>query len=293
MCGLFGFVASPRSDKGPDLGRLREIALHTETRGGHAFGLAWVDARGTTRMFRQLGPIGDDLGVLRLLKGARMLIGHCRWASRGAADDIANAHPWPFNGGWYVHNGTIRDYDDLAVEYDFRPQSECDSEAFGLIAETFHGTDAERLAMAVRATRRRDQHAVLGLWGRPRSLVAIRRGETPPPRPAGRRKLPGEPSGRTPRGGLVARLRVRPHVHPARRPRVVHPQPRAGAEATTPARARQAGPADRRPARRPRGRRGAARLASRPARPRPDRPPGNPLALPRLAPLGIIPRGAA
>lgn len=177
MCGLFGFVASPRSDKGPDLGRLREIALHTETRGGHAFGLAWVDARGTTRMFRQLGPIGDDLGVLRLLKGARMLIGHCRWASRGAADDIANAHPWPFNGGWYVHNGTIRDYDDLAVEYDFRPQSECDSEAFGLIAETFHGTDAERLAMAVRATRRRDQHAVLGLWGRPRSLVAIRRGK--------------------------------------------------------------------------------------------------------------------
>ena len=41
MCGIFGYIA--KHGRGPDLARLRRIALETETRGRHAFGLAWLD----------------------------------------------------------------------------------------------------------------------------------------------------------------------------------------------------------------------------------------------------------
>ena len=40
MCGLFGFIS--KAGGGPDLDRLRRIALETQTRGIHAFGLVWV-----------------------------------------------------------------------------------------------------------------------------------------------------------------------------------------------------------------------------------------------------------
>ena len=57
MCGVFGFV---RTDGGrlslPVLGR---IALATQRRGPHAFGLAWIDRRGRLKCYKQTGRIGD------------------------------------------------------------------------------------------------------------------------------------------------------------------------------------------------------------------------------------------
>ncbi len=44
MCGIFGFITN--SEQGPDIHRLRRLALVTQTRGAHAFGLAWLDADG-------------------------------------------------------------------------------------------------------------------------------------------------------------------------------------------------------------------------------------------------------
>jgi hypothetical protein len=44
MCGIFGFLS--KGGTGPNLARLRRIAAETETRGRHAFGLAWIDSRG-------------------------------------------------------------------------------------------------------------------------------------------------------------------------------------------------------------------------------------------------------
>ena len=44
MCGIFGFIT--KDGNGPDLARLRRIAAETQTRGNHAFGLAWLDAKG-------------------------------------------------------------------------------------------------------------------------------------------------------------------------------------------------------------------------------------------------------
>lgn len=176
MCGLFGFVANRNSDKGPDLGVLREIALVTQTRGAHAFGFAWVDRWGVLKMFKQEGPIGDHLSLLAMVRGCRLLIGHCRYATVGSPTVLSNNHPHPVNGGWFVHNGTLRDYPQLVREYGLWPMTECDSEVLGLLAEQNGGSDADRMAAAVLCTEEAPL-ATLALWRSPRRLVAIRRGK--------------------------------------------------------------------------------------------------------------------
>ena len=175
MCGVFGFVAGKNTTAGPDLGRLRDIALTTTARGKDSFGFAWVDGFGTIRSFKQTGDLADHLGILALARGARMLIGHCRYATHGDPADNQNNHPHPLNGGWYVHNGVVKDYASLVRAWRLFPQTDCDSEVLGLLAELQGGTNPTRLIHACAATREAPLVS-LGLWARPRSLVAIRRG---------------------------------------------------------------------------------------------------------------------
>jgi glucosamine 6-phosphate synthetase-like amidotransferase/phosphosugar isomerase protein len=186
MCGVFGFVANRNNDKGPDIGLLAEIATVTMTRGNHAFGFAWVDRNGSMRMFKQQGRIVDHLGLLKMARGARMMIGHCRFTTMGSHFHNENNHPHPVNGGWLVHNGIVGTYHRLLKRYNLTPTTQCDSEVFGLLAERFDGPNCERLREAVLATEDRflgpghrlfgpDPAVVLGLWARPLRLTAIRR----------------------------------------------------------------------------------------------------------------------
>ena len=62
MCGLFGFIT--RNGNGPDIALLQSIAAETETRGRHAFGLAWLDAKGDLHTFKRVGAATDDLDDL-------------------------------------------------------------------------------------------------------------------------------------------------------------------------------------------------------------------------------------
>lgn len=176
MCGVFGFVANRNNDRGPDLGLLAEIATVTATRGGHAFGFSWVDQRGTLRMFKQQGRITSYLGLLKMAKGARMLIGHCRFTTMGSHFHNENNHPHPCNGGWIVHNGQVKDYHRIVKRFGLTATTQCDSEIFGMLAERFDGPNCERLREAVLTTDDRDPAVVLGLWAKPFRLTAIRRG---------------------------------------------------------------------------------------------------------------------
>ena len=54
MCGIFGFISS--EGKGPEVARLRRLALITQSRGDHAFGLAWLDEDGSIQTFKRPGP---------------------------------------------------------------------------------------------------------------------------------------------------------------------------------------------------------------------------------------------
>jgi glucosamine 6-phosphate synthetase-like amidotransferase/phosphosugar isomerase protein len=185
MCGVFGFVS--QDGKLVNLKTLARIAEVTERRGPHAFGFAWIDRKGRLKCFKQTGRISDHLGLLAMAADARLLIGHCRYATQGSPEQNINNHPHPADGGWIVHNGRIPNYDRLVDRNNLYPSSDCDTEVLGLLIEQGQGNLLDRCRRAVAAVRDREDEeenlfpvmqplVLLGLWPRPDRLVAVRRG---------------------------------------------------------------------------------------------------------------------
>jgi glutamine---fructose-6-phosphate transaminase (isomerizing) len=172
MCGVFGFVSY--DGQGPDLKALAKIAEATMARGPHAFGFAWLDWSGRLKMFKRTGRIVDHLGLLAMVADARILVGHCRWATHGDPKNNLNNHPHPADGGWIVHNGVVSNHEELSVEYDLHPVTDCDSEVLGLLIAGSRGTLQTRCAATANVAR--GNLTMLGVWGRPARLVAVRAG---------------------------------------------------------------------------------------------------------------------
>lgn len=172
MCGVFGFVSY--DGKGPHLKRLEKIARVTMTRGPHAFGFAWLTWAGRVKMFKQTGRITDYLGLLRMAADARVLVGHCRYATHGDPGNNLNNHPHPADGGWIVHNGVVHNHEQLADEHDLYPVSVCDSEVLGLLIAESEGRLPARCAAVANVAK--GNLVMLGVWGKPARLVAVRRG---------------------------------------------------------------------------------------------------------------------
>jgi glucosamine 6-phosphate synthetase-like amidotransferase/phosphosugar isomerase protein len=184
MCGVFGFVSY--NGDGPSIARLKIMAKNTERRGPHAFGFAWIDSNDRLRMFKATGRISERLDVLHLLADAKMVIGHCRYATHGKPENNINNHPHPVDGGWLVHNGVISSHAEIAESENFEPVTECDTEILGQLIETGEGTMVERCKQAVAVAQTGPEFmgasvaggglVMLGLWNRPNRLIAIRSG---------------------------------------------------------------------------------------------------------------------
>jgi glucosamine--fructose-6-phosphate aminotransferase (isomerizing) len=172
MCGVFGFVSY--DGKGPNLKVLGQIAATTMSRGNQAFGFAWLDWSGRMKMYKRTGRIVDHLGLLAMAANARMIVGHCRWATHGSPDNNLNNHPHPADGGWIVHNGVVSNHEELAAEHDLYPVNECDSEVLGLMIAGGAGSLQRRCVSTVNETR--GNLCLLGVWGHPARLIAVRAG---------------------------------------------------------------------------------------------------------------------
>jgi glucosamine--fructose-6-phosphate aminotransferase (isomerizing) len=175
MCGVFGFVA--KENKPVDLRVLRAIARTTETRGPHAWGMAWVDRKGRMSSFKQAGPITDALGLLRLASGAQLLIGHCRWATHGDPANNLNNHPHDGGDSYVVHNGVIRHYEEIVAKHRLRMLTDCDSEVLGLMLQKFRGKPINRMTKACNEALGANPFASLALW--PDRLIAARANRQP------------------------------------------------------------------------------------------------------------------
>lgn len=173
MCGVFGFISY--DGQGPNIKRLEIIARVTMRRGPHAFGFAWLDHQGRLRMFKRTGRIVDHLGLLAMAADAKMLVGHCRYATHGDPSNNLNNHPHPADGGWIVHNGMLGDYRGIIKREKLHPNTDCDSEVLGLLIDQGEGSLADRCVAAVHQADG-DPLVMLGLWSRPGRLIAVRAG---------------------------------------------------------------------------------------------------------------------
>ena len=153
MCGIVGYVG-PRGSEAVLLGGLGRL----EYRGYDSAGIAIIsESLESRKRAGKLQELRDEL-VANPLHDGHTGIGHTRWATHGAPNDV-NAHPHIADDGKLalIHNGIIENFSELKAEllaegYEFT--SETDSEvAAHLVARAYHQTN--NLTEALRAVVKR------------------------------------------------------------------------------------------------------------------------------------------
>lgn len=143
MCGIVGYVG-PKSTLDVLLGGLKRL----EYRGYDSAGVSVIDAGAGLQTRKRAGKLSVLVEELEKnpIKDAHIGIGHTRWATHGAPNDV-NAHP--HLGGDHhklslIHNGIIENFSELKTELQSQGvqfSSETDTEvAAHLIAREFEKT---------------------------------------------------------------------------------------------------------------------------------------------------------
>ena len=171
MCGVFGFVSTTG---GLCVRTIRQLASDNQQRGGDAWGMAWIDSEGELQMYKTTGPVRDMLGVLSLATGAKILIGHTRYATQGDPAVNDNNHPHQASGGFIVHNGMIPEYRQVIREYGLETTTQCDSEVLARLIERFPDEQLVRRCISAARIATDNPLVMLGLW-KPGVMVAVRR----------------------------------------------------------------------------------------------------------------------
>ena len=176
MCGIVGYIGKEQSAP-----ILLEGLSRLEYRGYDSAGLAVFDATEGLQIAKAKGRLKvlDDLTE----HGARVLgtmgVGHTRWATHGAPNDV-NSHPQVSQSGRIavVHNGIIENYvqlKDFLLEQGIDFVSETDTEVVAQLLEYFY--DGNLLEAVSKMLERIEGAYALGIVcaDEPDRLIAVRK----------------------------------------------------------------------------------------------------------------------
>lgn len=87
----------------------------------------------------------DKMSLLE--ENDNILLGHVRAATVGDKTDVGSAHPWDFGSIVMMHNGTLKNYEELAKKYNIAKEDwKVDSQVLGLaIKKNFESSDPFRV----------------------------------------------------------------------------------------------------------------------------------------------------
>ncbi len=184
MCGIVGYIGLPeKTSQHGALDVLLEGLRRLEYRGYDSAGVATV-ASGTVSMRKKSGKLANLLSEIEAepMAEASVGIGHTRWATHGAPNDL-NAHPHLADGGKLavIHNGIIENFAQLKAKLLAAGEtfaSETDTEvAAKLIAQHFTATGGDLTeAMRLAAKQLEGAFTLLAVHAdQPDRVVASRR----------------------------------------------------------------------------------------------------------------------
>ena len=174
MCGIAGAIKTGNGRL--TIASLKKMASGIETRGRHAFGVAWIDAGNHLHTFKSEGKITDFIDIFDKMQGAKAVIMHTRYSTHGDPSNNSNNHPHPVDGGWLVHNGQIPNHDELTEEFDLLRSTECDSEVLGLLVQHLEGTLVQRVCKTVDLCETDMPLNTAFIFNRPNRVVLVKRG---------------------------------------------------------------------------------------------------------------------
>ena len=172
MCGIVGYVG--RKEAAPII---VEGLKKLEYRGYDSFGVATIGIDGI-ELTKHRGRISENASSSLKLKG-KIGIGHTRWATHGAPNDV-NAHPHTDCSGTIavVHNGIIENYAELKRQLISRGHSfssDTDTEVVAhLIEEYYTGTKNLLAAVQESLPKLEGSYALLVISAKEECMIAAR-----------------------------------------------------------------------------------------------------------------------
>jgi glucosamine 6-phosphate synthetase-like amidotransferase/phosphosugar isomerase protein len=153
MCGQVGLILGRKRRTKADLADLRILfellLLHSEVRGPHATGIAWLKTGGFHRIYKEPQPANDLVKrcafrqvLADVDSDTTLLMGHTRWSTRGDPANNRNNHPLRAGVVIGTHNGTIFNADHLFQRFGLPRFAEVDSEVLFRMADLHTPEDA-------------------------------------------------------------------------------------------------------------------------------------------------------
>ena len=186
MCGIVGYVgAAEASDRPLDvvMGGLKRLEYRGYDSAGVALVVPGAPELATAKKAGKLGNLADELKA-HPLPAATAAIGHTRWATHGAPNDV-NAHPHMSSDGRLavIHNGIVENFVELRAEVaaaGVTLRSETDTEVVAhLLAAAYGRTGDLTAAMREVAPRLRGTFTLLAVHADAPDTVVGTRHDSP------------------------------------------------------------------------------------------------------------------